>query len=288
MFLVGCGAAPAWDSTATAGSIHATFATLDTASRATTLARIQARSTPAAATSAEGGAEVPTASEIVPPMNTIPSAMPPQAVMATSSSITPTPPAPATLSAPPQTDRPVPGSAFQAYVDPKGRFSFLAPVGWQIRPSNQPGVAIQALAVEMPGNVNVGIESAAGATLDQYVAGALADIAAQGPQYRLEPPGVQSVSLGNHPGRRYDLRVESQTGPVHVTQFINLVDDTAYIVTFTSPESDHDLFARESQVFVATFMVPADTLSNAGHSPMIPSDAAAVKSTILRLAHEAA
>jgi hypothetical protein len=274
--LIGCRTIPSAGGTATAAAVRAAFATLDTASMATIEARVPPPASPTvpATTSAIVTATSPTASDIPPRADTaIPSAPPRSATATPAPGVAMSPAAP-TTDAPSPAGGTVPIPSLQTYADAQGRFSFMAPADWLVEPSDQPGVAVQVVAGTISGNVNVATESATGITLDQYVTGALAGIAAQDPQYHLNPPGVQSATLGNRPGRRYDLQGQSALGPIHVTQFVTLVGDTAYVVTLTAPESDYDLFARESQVCVATFIVPADA-TGIGAAPAAVTPSAA-------------
>lgn len=155
------------------------------------------------------------------------------------------------------------GAQGTTYSDPQGRYTFTVPSGWQTASPPQganlpPGTAISGVftaPAPLNGNLNVVTVSVpAGASLDQIVAQSRANVAQSVPGYQEGPGGIQNLTLGGQPARRYDyLLTPQQGGKLHGAQVIALQANTVYVLTFTAAENDFDTFFRQGAPVLSSF-----------------------------------
>ncbi len=149
------------------------------------------------------------------------------------------------------------------FTDPQGRFSFTVPSGWQqgSPPPNAnlpPGTVISAVFNAAPpvnGNLNiVTVAVPAGANLDQITTQSRAGVAQSVPGYEEGPGGIQNLTIGGQPARRYDYFVTpAQGGRLHGAQVINLQANTVYVTTFTAAENDFNTLYQQGSVILSSF-----------------------------------
>ena len=149
------------------------------------------------------------------------------------------------------------------YTDPQGRYSFTAPSGWQ--PGSAPpgtnlpaGTAISGIfAAPAPLNGNVNIVTVvvpAGANLDQIVTQSRAGVAQSIPGYQEAPGGIQNLTLGGQPARRYDYFLTPPgSGKLHGAQIITLQGNAVFVLTFTAAENDFNTFMQQGATILSSF-----------------------------------
>lgn len=157
------------------------------------------------------------------------------------------------------------GAQGTTYTDPQGRYSFTVPSGWQQGSpppnTNLPaGTAIGAVYTAAPplnGNFNivtVAVPADAGVNLDQIVTQSRAGVAQSVPGYQEGPGGIQNLTVGGQPARRYDYFLTPQgAGRLHGAQVISLQANTVYINTFTAAENDFDAFFQQGMTGLNSF-----------------------------------
>lgn len=155
------------------------------------------------------------------------------------------------------------GAQGTTYTDPQGRYTFTVPGGWQPATAPQsanlpPGTAVGGVftaPAPLNGNFNVvTVTVPAGANLDQIVAQSRANVAQSVPGYQEGPGGIQSLTLGGQPARRYDyLLTPQQGGKLHGAQVIGLQANTVFVLTFTAAENDFDTFFRQGAPALSSF-----------------------------------
>jgi len=155
------------------------------------------------------------------------------------------------------------------YADPQGRFTFTVPTGWQqgsLPPgTNLPaGTAVGAVftaAAPLNGNFNVvTVAVPAGVSLDQVVTQSRAGVAQSLPGYQEGPGGIQNLTVGGQPARRYDyLLSPPQAGTLHGAQVITMQANTIYVITFTAAENDFATFFQQGSAALNSFTLKGDT-----------------------------
>lgn len=155
------------------------------------------------------------------------------------------------------------GAQGTTYTDPQGRYTFTVPSGWQPATPPQsanlpPGTAIGGVftaPAPLNGNVNVvTVAVPAGANLDQIVAQSRANVAQSVPGYQEGPGGIQNLTLGGQPARRYDyFLTPQQGGRLHGAQVIALQGNAVFVITFTAAENDFDTFFRQGAPILNSF-----------------------------------
>ncbi|MDQ6832807.1 MAG: DUF1795 domain-containing protein [Chloroflexota bacterium] len=155
------------------------------------------------------------------------------------------------------------------YADPQGRFTFTAPTGWQ--PGNLPpsanlpaGTAVGAVftaAAPLNGNFNVvTVAVPTGVNLDQVVTQSRAGVAQSLPGYQEGPGGIQNLTVGGQPARRYDYSLSPpQAGTLHGAQIITMQANTIYVITFTAAENDFATFFQQGATALNSFTLKGDT-----------------------------
>ena len=156
-----------------------------------------------------------------------------------------------------------------AYADPQGRFTFNVPTGWQqgsVPPNtNLPaGTAIGAVftaAAPLNGNFNVvTVAVPTGVNLDQVVTQSRAGVAKSLPGYQEGPGGIQNLTVGGQPARRYDYMLSPpQAGTLHGAQIITMQANTVYVITFTAAENDFNTFFQQGATALNSFTLKGDT-----------------------------
>lgn len=155
------------------------------------------------------------------------------------------------------------------FADPQGRFTFTVPTGWQqgsVPPNtNLPaGTAISAVfaaAAPLNGNFNVvTVAVPTGVSLDQVVTQSRAGVAQSLPGYQEGPGGIQNLTVGGQPARRYDyLLSPPQAGTLHGAQIITMLANTVYVITFTAAENDFAPFFQQGATALNSFTLKGDT-----------------------------
>lgn len=149
------------------------------------------------------------------------------------------------------------------FTDPQGRFSFTVPNGWQQGsppPSaNLPPGTVVAGVFNAPAPVNgnfnvVTVAVPAGASLDQIVPQSRAGVAQSLPGYQEGPGGIQNLTVGGQPARRYDyFATPPQAGKLHGAQVLALQANTVYVLTFTAPDDQFDAFFQQGSAALNSF-----------------------------------
>lgn len=165
------------------------------------------------------------------------------------------------------------------YADPQGRFTFTVPSGWQQQSlppnTNLPaGTAIGAVfsaAAPLNGNFNVvTVAVPAGVSLDQVVTQSRAGVAQSLPGYQEVAGGIQNLTVGGQPARRYDyLLSPPQAGTLHGAQVITMQANTIYVITFTAAENDFNTFFQQGATALNSLTLKGDT--NAPVTPALPN-----------------
>ncbi|MGI8689895.1 MAG: DcrB-related protein [Thermomicrobiales bacterium] len=155
------------------------------------------------------------------------------------------------------------------YADPQGRFTFTVPSGWQqgsLPPNtNLPaGTAVGAVfsaAAPLNGNFNiVTVAVPAGVSLDQVVTQSRAGVAQSLPGYQEVAGGIQNLTVGGQPARRYDyLLSPPQAGTLHGAQVITMQANTVYVITFTAAENDFNTFFQQGATALNSLTLKGDT-----------------------------
>ncbi|MDQ2786462.1 MAG: DUF1795 domain-containing protein, partial [Chloroflexota bacterium] len=155
------------------------------------------------------------------------------------------------------------------YADPQGRFTFTVPAGWQQGSLPQgttlpAGTAIGAVftaAAPLNGNFNVvTVAVPAGTNLDQVVTQSRAGVAQSLPGYQEGPGGIQNLTVGGQPARRYDYSLSPpQAGTLHGTQIITQQANTIYVITFTAAENDFNTFFQQGATALNSLTLKGDT-----------------------------
>lgn len=155
------------------------------------------------------------------------------------------------------------------YADPQGRFTFTVPAGWQ-QGSLPPGTnlpagtavgAVFAAAAPLNGNFNVvTVAVPTGVNLDQVVTQSRAGVAQSLPGYQEAPGGIQNLTVGGQPARRYDyLLSPPQGGTLHGAQVITMQANTVYVITFTAAENDFTTFFQQGATALNSLTLKGDT-----------------------------
>jgi hypothetical protein len=168
------------------------------------------------------------------------------------------------------------GAQGATYTDPQGRYTFTVPSGWQLAAPPQsanlpPGTAISSIfsaAAPLNGNFNVvTVAVPAGASLDQIVTQSRDNVAKSLPGYEEGPGGIQNLTLGGQPARRYDyFLTPPQAGKLHGAQLIALQGNTVFVLTFTAAENDFNTFFQQSGGILSSF-----TYTGTGGAMALPS-----------------
>lgn len=161
------------------------------------------------------------------------------------------------------------GAQGTTFSDPQGRYTFTVPNGWQAEPPPQntnvpPGTAIGGVftaPAPLNGNFNVvTVSIPTGANLDQITTQSRASVAQSVPGYQEGPGGIQNLTLGGQPARRYDyFLTPQQGGKLHGAQVIALQNNTVYILTFTAAENDFDTFFQQGAPTLNSFKLIGGT-----------------------------
>ena len=155
------------------------------------------------------------------------------------------------------------------FADPQGRFTFTVPSGWQQQSlppnTNLPaGTAVGAVfsaAVPLNGNFNVvTVAVPAGVSLDQVATQSRAGVAQSLPGYQEVAGGIQNLTVGGQPARRYDyLLSPPQAGTLHGAQVITMQANTVYVITFTAAENDFNTFFQQGATALNSLTLKGDT-----------------------------
>lgn len=155
------------------------------------------------------------------------------------------------------------------FADPQGRFTFTVPAGWQQGsvPANTnlpAGTAIGAVftaAAPLNGNFNVvTVAVPTGVSLDQVVTQSRAGVAQSLPGYQEGPGGIQNLTVGGQPARRYDyFLTPPQAGKLHGAQIITMQANTIYVITFTAAENDFNTFFQQGATALNSLTLKGDT-----------------------------
>jgi len=148
------------------------------------------------------------------------------------------------------------------YTDPQGHYSFTVPSGWQ--PGSVPqntnlpaGTVLGGVfnaAAPLNGNLNVvTVAVPAGLTLDQIVTQSRAGVASTLAGYQEGPGGIQNLTVGGQPARRYDYFLMPQASKLHGAQVIILQAGIVYILTFTAAENDFATFFQQGATVLTSF-----------------------------------
>lgn len=149
------------------------------------------------------------------------------------------------------------------YSDPQGRYSFTVPTGWQQgnapANTNLPAGTVIGGVFNAPaplnGNFNVvTVIVPAGVNLDQVVTQSRAGVAKSLAGYQEGPGGIQSLTLGGQPARRYDyFLTPPQSGRLHGAQVITVQGNTVYVLTFTAAENDFNTVFQQGTTVLNSF-----------------------------------
>jgi hypothetical protein len=155
------------------------------------------------------------------------------------------------------------GAQGTTYTDPQGHYTFTVPSGWQ--PTNPPpsstlppGTAISGVfsaPAPLNGNFNVvTVIVPTGASLDQIVTQSRDNVSKSLPGYQEGPGGIQNLTLGGQPARRYDyFLTPPQAGKLHGAQVIAVQANTVFVLTFTAAENDFDAFFQQGATALNSF-----------------------------------
>lgn len=156
------------------------------------------------------------------------------------------------------------GAQGTTYTDPNGRYSFTVPSGWQPGPPPQtgslpPGTAIGgvfAAPAPLNGNFNVvTVTVPTGVSLDDVVTQSRDNVAKSLPGYQEGPGGIQNLTLGGQPARRYDyfLTPPQGGGRLHGAQVIALQGNAVFVLTFTAAENDFNTVFQQGAPILNAF-----------------------------------
>lgn len=139
------------------------------------------------------------------------------------------------------------------YTDPEQRFSVVVPDGWQRQQTQVADIAVQFVSDRLRGDVNIVVEDAPNVTLDQYVAGTIANIKRTYPELKLTTNGVQVATLGGEAAQQYQFSGVAREAPIQLTQLVAVYGDMAYVITFTVASDDSAAFTDQMNRMIRTF-----------------------------------
>ncbi|MGI8857791.1 MAG: DcrB-related protein [Thermomicrobiales bacterium] len=155
------------------------------------------------------------------------------------------------------------GAQGTTYTDPQGRYRFTVPSGWQADPPPQtaslpPGTAVGGVfsaPAPLNGNFNVvTVTVPAGANLDQIVTQSRDNVAKSLPGYQEGPGGIQNLTLGGQPARRYDyFLTPSGASKLHGAQVIAQQGNAVFVLTYTAADTDFDTFFQQGAPILSSF-----------------------------------
>jgi hypothetical protein len=150
-----------------------------------------------------------------------------------------------------------------AFADTEQGFSFTVPSGWQQGsppPSaSLPAGTVVAAVFNTPAPVNgsfnvVTVAVPAGTDLDQVTTQSRAGVAKSLPGYQEGPGGIQNLTVGGQPARRYDyFLTPPQASKLHGAQILALRANTIYVLTFTAPDDQFDAFSQQGSSILNSF-----------------------------------
>ncbi|HEY8293351.1 MAG TPA: DcrB-related protein [Thermomicrobiales bacterium] len=149
------------------------------------------------------------------------------------------------------------------FADAQQGFSFTVPSGWQ-QGSPPPSTSLPAGTVvaavfntsaPVNGSFNVvTVAVPAGTDLDQVTTQSRAGVAKSLPGYQEGPGGIQNLTVGGQPARRYDyFLTPPQASKLHGAQILALRANTIYILTFTAPDDQFDAFFQQGSSALNSF-----------------------------------
>ena len=129
----------------------------------------------------------------------------------------------------------------------------MVPEEWQKQQTQVPGIAVQFVSDRLRGDVNIVAEGAPDANLDQYVAATIAGIRQRYPNLTTDTKGVQPVTVGGQPARRYGFSGDTGSAHIQLVQIAVINSATAYVITFTVASQDGDAFMAQMNLVIQTF-----------------------------------
>ena len=163
------------------------------------------------------------------------------------------------------------------FTDAQGLFSFTVPSGWQQGsppPSTSlPAGTVVAAVFNTPAPLNgsfnvVTVAVPPGTDLDQITTQSRAGVAKSLPGYEEGPGGIQNLTVGGQPARRYDyFLTPPQASKLHGAQILVLQANTIYVLTYTAPDDQFDAFFQQGASVLTSFKF----LSTGGATVRMPN-----------------
>ena len=112
-----------------------------------------------------------------------------------------------------------------------------------------------AAPAPLNGNFNiVTVTVPAGVNLDQVVTQSRAGVAQSIPGYQEVAGGIQSLTVGGQPARRYDYTLTpSGSAKLHGAQVITLQGNAVFVLTFTAADTDFTTFFQQGSGILSSF-----------------------------------
>ncbi len=151
------------------------------------------------------------------------------------------------------------GAQGTTYTDPQRRYRFTVPSGWQpdaAAANGKPAARVRrssgvfSAPAPLNGNFNVvTVTVPAGGNLDQIVTQSRDNVAKSLPGYQEGPGGIQSLTLGGQPARRYDYFLTPPgASKLHGAQVIAQQGNAVFVLTFTAADTTSTFFQQGAPI----------------------------------------
>lgn len=144
-----------------------------------------------------------------------------------------------------------PGLVGNTFTDPQGRYTFTVPQGWRVQSADpSAGIDFQAAPATLRGAFQIAAEEVGtGITIDDYATGTMASIQGSVTNYQPVSKGVQQVTIGGLPGRRFDFTGTDTGSTLRAAVFVVKKGTTAYgFLIAATPEDFDTVFAQAKQM----------------------------------------
>ncbi|MDQ6602359.1 MAG: DUF1795 domain-containing protein [Chloroflexota bacterium] len=144
-----------------------------------------------------------------------------------------------------------------SYTDPQGRFTLMVPQGWRVQQPGSTDIDFQAApatASALRGAFQIAAEDVGtGITLDDYATGTMDSIKQTVTNYRDVQGGIQQMSVGGQPARRFDFTGQDGTTNLRAAIIVVKKGTTAYGFLIAAPPEDFDAVFAQAKQFIDTF-----------------------------------
>ena len=147
------------------------------------------------------------------------------------------------------------GLVSSTYIDPRGRFQFTIPQGWQATSDADGNVLIAPQLLQGAMQLVI-LPIGAATTLDEDTDYVMQTIAGGANIFQLIPNSEQSLTIDNQPARRFDFSAAENGILIRHAVYVVKEGEISCTLIFAAVPADFDAVLRQASIVVNTFKFP--------------------------------